>query len=282
MLSTLENAQPTLKNLHIAAIPLKAVRMLTMDRQPNFTHLGLKIVPNGLSTDMLPTGGEVTLDYRQLALVYQPAAGSAKTISIVGQTQVALLETLLQTIYTGELAAIIPHSAGESYTEAMFKAAPGLVNRSQPKRAELSDTTSLTFDAQAARDYADAFYSIFTGVARFHTRLGGSLTPAVVWPEHFDLSFLWFAAEPDEKHPHLNFGFAPFSSGIDYPYLYAYAYPYPAQYAVPKLPPGARWNTEDWTGVVLPYSDIARQADPAAYVEESCLAIFRSLRALLG
>jgi len=282
MLSTLENAQPTIRNLHTAAILLKAVRVLTLDRQPNFTHLGLKTVSTGVSTDVLPTGGEVTLDFRQLALVYQPASGSTITIPISGQTQVDLLETLLQTIYSAELATIIPHGAGESYTEAMFKAAPSLVNRSQPKRQELGDSTPLTFDAQAAHDYADALYSIFTGIARFHARLSGSLTPAVVWPEHFDLSFLWFAGQADEQHPHLNFGFAPYSAGIETPYFYAYAYPYPAQYEAPMLPPGTRWNSEGWTGVVLPYAEIARQADPAAFVEASCAVIFRSLCALLG
>ncbi len=282
MLASLENAQPTLRNLRTAAIPLKAVRMLTMDRRPNFIHLGLKPVPAGLSTDVLPMGGEVTLDFQQLTLVYQPEVGSAKTIPIVGQSQATLLETLLETIYMGELASIVPHNAGESYTGAMFKAAPSLVNRSQPKSQELSDTTLLTFDAQAARDYADALYRIFTGIARFHARLNGSLTPAVVWPEHFDLSFLWFAAEADEQHPHLNFGFAPFSAGIDNPYLYAYAYPYPAQFDVPELPAGARWNSEGWTGVVLPYTEIAQQTDPAIYVEEACTTIFQSLRALLG
>src|SRR3954466_12323928 len=118
MLSTLETAQPTLHNLHTAAIPLKAIRMVTMDRRPNFTHLGLKIVPNGVSTDVLPTGGEVMLDFRRLALVYQPASGSMITLPISGRTQADLLEALLKAIYPGELAAIIPHSADDSYTEA--------------------------------------------------------------------------------------------------------------------------------------------------------------------
>ena len=281
MLSTLENAQLTIRNLHTVARLLGTTRLLVFQRQPNYLELGLKTVPEGLSTDLLPTGGEVTLDFRQLALVYQPASGSAINISIRGQSQASLLETLLQTIYAGELAATIPHGAGESYTDSAFKAVEGFINRLKPKRNELGDTTPLSFDGQAASDYADALYSIFTGAARFHARLNGSLTPAVVWPEHFDLSFLWFANQPDEQHPHLNFGFAPYSAGIDTPYLYAYAYPYPAQYAEPKLPPGARWNTEGWTGVILPYAEIAKQVDPAAYVEESCTAIFQSLRALL-
>ncbi len=282
MLPGLNDAQPTLHNLHSAARLLGALRLLVHERQPNYLELGLKIEPEGLSTDVLPAGGEVTLDFRQLALVYRPTAGGATTLPISGQSQAALLESLLATIHASELATIVPHKAGESYTDAMFRAADGFVNRIKPKRDDLSGETPLQFDAGAARDYADALYGIFTGVARFRARLNGSMSPVVVWPEHFDLSFLWFAAEPDEQHPHLNFGFAPYSAGIDYPYLYAYAYPYPAHYAAPKLPPGARWNTDGWTGVVLPYAEIARQADAEGSVEAACTAIFKSLRALLG
>ena len=282
MLSPLENARPTLHNLHTAARLLGAIRLLTFERQPNFLELELKTKPEGLSTDLLPAGGEVTLNFRELAFVYQPAVGDAIHIPVIGETQASLLESLLKTIYLAELASTISHNASESYTDSVFKTVDGFVNRIKPKRHELSDSLPLSLDPQAARDYADALYSIFTGVARFHARLNGSLTPAVVWPEHFDLSFLWFVAQPDEQHPHLNFGFAPFSAGIDNPYLYAYAYPYPAQYAAPKLPVGARWNTEGWTGVVLPYAEIAQQADPVVYVEDSCATIFKSLRALLG
>ncbi len=281
MLPNLDNAQPTLHNLHSAALLLKPLRQLFFERQPNFIHLGLKIVPNGVSTDLLPSGSEITLDYRHRAFIYQPASGTAVHIPISGRTQADLFETLLQTIYVGELTGLISHNAGESFTDALFKAAPSLTNRSQPKREEVSGQTPLQFDSASANAYAQAFDAIFTGMAKFKARLNGSLTPIVVWPEHFDASFLWFKDQPDEQHPHLNFGFAPFSYGIDYPYLYAYAYPYPAQFDAPKLPDGARWNTEGWTGVVLPYSEIARQTNPALYVEDSCAAIFRSLRELL-
>lgn len=282
MLSNLDNAHPTMQNLHTAARLLGAVRLLVFERRANYLELGLKITPDGLSTDMLPSGGEVTLDFRRLALVYQPADGDAATLSISGRSQAVLLESLLAAIHARELAGIVPDPAGVSYTAAMFSAVEGFVNRIKPKRDDLSDTMPLQFDAQAARDYADALYAIFTGVARFRARLDGSQSPVVVWPEHFDLSFLWFAAEPDEHHPHLNFGFAPYSAGIDYPYLYAYAYPYPAQYDPPALPAGARWHTEGWTGVVLPYDEIAQRQNSELYVEASCEAIYRALRPLLG
>ncbi len=272
--------QLTLHNLHTVARLLGAVRLLVHERQPNFLELGMKIVPEGVSTDTLPRGGEVTLDFRQLALVYQPAAGSAILIPVEGRSQAALLESLLMTIHATELAAIIPHAAGASYTDAMFEALAGFVNRIKPKRGDLSDSAPLHFDADDARAYADALYAVFTGVGALPRPAGRINDAGGDVTEHFDLSFLWFLAEQDEQHPHLNFGFAPFSAGIVYPYLYAYAYPSPS--AAPKLPDGARWNTEGWTGVVLPYNAIAGQSDPAATVEAACTAIFRSLRPALG
>ncbi len=283
MLPSLINAQPTIQSLHTVARLLGALRLLVNERQPNYLELGLKPVPQGLSTDLFPNGGEVILDFERLILEYRPADGAAMGLPLSGATQATLLETILSTIHARELVAIVPqHSSGQSYTDAMFQAADRFVNRIKPKREHVSDATPLVFKAQDAADYAKALYAVFTGIARFHARLNGSMTPAVVWPEHFDLSFLWFAGQPDEAHPHLNFGFAPYSTGIDYPYFYAYAYPYPAQYGTPKLPPGARWNTDGWTGMVLPYSEIVKQDDAEAYVEAACALTFRSLRALLG
>lgn len=282
MLPELTQAQPTLVNLHSAARLLGALRLLVHERQPNYLELGLRVVPVGLATDLLPGGGEVTLDFIRLALVYRPQSGAEVALPLAGQTQAALLEALLAAVHARELVAVFPAPAAGSYSDAMFAAAEGFVNRIQPKRADLTGTATLAFDAPAAADYARVLYAVFSGVARFRARLNGALTPIVVWPEHFDLSFLWFAAQPDEAHPHLSFGFAPFSAGIAEPYLYAYAYPYPAQYAAPSLPAGARWHTAGWTGMVLPYSAIAQQADAEAYIEASSTAVFRALRPLLA
>lgn len=277
----LENVQPTLQSLAAVTRLLGAVRVLAFERQPNFLHLGMKIVPEGVSTDVLPTGGEIRLDMRHLMLVYLPANGTAQTIPLEGQSQGDLLEKLLAAVYPHELAAFVPHNTSETYTQAALNAAPNLVNHGKLHPELIIDTSPLYFDAQAANDYAQVLYRMFTAVARFRARLNGSMTPVVVWNEHFDLSFIWFAAQPDENQPHLNFGFAPFSAGIPEPYLYVYAYPYPASYEPPALPPGARWQTEGWTGVVLPYTEIASQNDPEGYIESACIAIYRALRPLL-
>ncbi len=282
MLPNLEFARPTIGSLHSVARLLGALRLLVHERQPNYLELGLRIDPDGVSSDLLPGGGAVLLDFTRLVLVYTPRSGAAVSLPLSSHTQANLLEALLATVHARELNAVFPAPEVGSYTDAMFAAAEGFVSRIKPRRDHLSDQAALSFDARAASDYAQALFSIFTGVARFRARLNGAQTPIVVWPEHFDLSFLWFAAVPDEAHPHLNFGFAPYSAGIDEPYLYAYAYPYPAQYAAPALPSGARWHTEGWTGMVLPYSEIARQGDAKAYVEACCAATFRALLPLLA
>lgn len=282
MLPSLENAQPTLHALATVTRLLGAVRVLAFERQPNFLHLGMKVVPEGVSTDVLPTGGEIRLDMAQLLLVYCSPAGTAHIIPLEGQTQADLFETLLATIYAADLAPLFPKASGETYTAAAFAGVSTLPHRGKLHPELLNDSTPLHFDAASAANYGAALYSIFTTVARFRARLLGSMTPVVVWNEHFDLSFIWFAAEPDENHPHLNFGFAPYSAGIEEPYLYAYAYPYPASYDPPALPPGARWHTEGWTGVVLPYSAVQSQPDAEAYLEAACSGIYRALRPLLN
>ena len=281
MLPRLDNAQPTLHNLSAVSRLLGVVRQLAFEKQPNYLHLGIKVVQDGLSTDILPNGGEVVLVVAVPTLTYFPAEGVTQRIELEGQTQAELLETLLATIYAKELANIFVRAEGESYADAMFKGAEQLVNHGKPSRKHTTGSEPLHFDTEAARHYQDTLKTIFNAMAHFHARLYGTMTPLVVWSEHFDLSFLWFAEQPDESHPHLSFGFAPYSDGIDEPYLYAYAYPYPAEYAPPALPQGARWHTEGWTGVVLPYREMQRQRDPQAFIEASLLAIYKALRPLL-
>ena len=100
----------------------------------------------------------------------------------------------------------------------------------------------------------------------------------VVWPGHFDLSFLWFATDnATEKGPHLNFGFAPFSDGLPRPYLYSYAWPLPAGFSASSLPPMAYWHTIGWTGVVVPYDELVKVADPEAVIEETFTEIYKTL-----
>ena len=97
-----------------------------------------------------------------------------------------------------------------------------------PKGGGLTGDAPLAVDAPTSAAYGEALYRVFTAVARFRARLAGPQTPIVVWPEHFDLSTLWFpTGDRSDSAPQMNFGFAPFDSSYPRPYLYAYAYPMP-------------------------------------------------------
>lgn len=288
-LETQSNWRETLTSLHRAARILATMHRLTRDPLPNYLELALHVTPTGLATARLPRGGQAALDFTQPALVYTPAArlsspqlrGDAQRFPLRGHSQASLLADFFTALRGADLADVLP--AGGDVSPAVLDALAVRGRRKAPALETLLDAAPLVIAPQAAADYAAVVYSLFTALARFRARLSGLMTPLVMWAEHFDLSTLWFpGAQADEWQPHLNFGFAPYSAGIEAPYLYAYAYPYPARFDPPRLPAGADWHTSGWTGVVLPYAVIAAQADGEGFVEASCAAIFDALVPLLG
>lgn len=270
-LPVLANWNITAHSLHQAAELLGAVRRFVLPHVPNWLELALKVIPEGVSTDKLPTGGEVVLDFGQAAFVYRGRNGGTTTIPLADHSQQTLFRSLLVALQADDFADLL---AGVPESEL-----PAAVLQ---KRPPFAGDTPLLVDVEQAGAYADVLYTMFTGIARFRARLLGHVTPVVVWPEHFDLSTLWFVdGAMDDHQAHLNFGFAPFSPGFPRPYLYAYAYPYPPGVMYPDLPAPAYWNFEGWTGVVVNYDDIARADDAAQYVEDLSLLIFATLRPLL-
>jgi hypothetical protein len=272
-LPTLVNWEETAHSLHRATELMGATRRLVCEHVPNYLELSLQIKPAGLSTGQLPGGSEISLDMPKMTLVFQPSTGDPVSIPLIGHSQASLFETLLAT-FAAQGQALAPKMAEHnSFTEAFLAAL-----QAQGHRPTSINETPLKVVPELAADYAQALYRIFTATARFRARLGGPMTPVVVWPEHFDLSFLWFATEnATETGPHLNFGFAPFSPGIERPYLYSYAHPLPADFGSPKLPPLARWHTVGWTGVIVPYDELAKVADPEAIIEETFMEIYKTL-----
>jgi hypothetical protein len=281
-LARLENWKKTAHGLHRGVLLLGLIQRLTQPPQPAYLELGLEILPQGLSTGDLPNGGRVNLDFASTNLVYVAVDGSEVEIPLNDRAQAQVFTDLFGLLAEAELAAILP--AGNELFERI---AAGVTARGerykQPQREDFLDESILEIDRWTAGIYMQALQAIFTALARFRARLSGTMTKVVVWPEHFDLSTLLFVGnEIDDWQPHLSFGFAPFSEGLGRPYLYAYAYPYPEQYEPPVLPSGARWHTQGWTGVVLPYEEIAARDDTAGYVENSCLMIYEGLLPLVS
>ncbi|MCI0725389.1 MAG: DUF5996 family protein, partial [Chloroflexi bacterium] len=230
-LPTLENLDRTARNLHQAGRLLAALRKLLLEPMANYLELALEIRPEGVSTGRLPFGGELTsevsLDFTQAALVFKPSEGAALSLPVAGRSQRSLFEDLLAILAAGG-HDVAPRTAQyPSHTDA-FLAVFAAKGYQLGHSLQLAGETPLEVDRRVAADYAQALYRIFTAVARFRARLAGPMTPIIVWPGGFDLSTLWFATPAaTERHPHLNFGFAPYSAGFDRPYFYSYVYPLP-------------------------------------------------------
>ncbi|NDJ75247.1 MAG: hypothetical protein GYB65_03220 [Chloroflexi bacterium] len=284
-LPTLADWQRTSRALHQATMLLGPIQNALFAPRKNYLHLAMHIQPNGLSSPILPRGGRVEVDFVQGAVVYHRAHGAAVMLKLAEHTQQTLFEALLNELKHDELAAFLADAGSGSLAKELIDKLNAIsLKTAFLALADLQHTDPLIYEPQDAHNYADVLYTMFTGVARFRARLEGHMTPIVVWAEHFDLSTLWFHpgnAAMDDTKAHMNFGFAPFSTGYERPYLYVYIYPYPDPFELPVLPEPAIWHTAGWTGVVVNYDDMATQSNAAQFVETTCLDLFKVLSPFL-
>jgi hypothetical protein len=272
---TLSGWANTARGLHRAAQILGAIRMLTREPVENYLELALRVVPHGLSSEVLPSGGRVELDFRRAALLVIAPSGQGVALSISGRTQVALLEAVLTTLNAQGQSLVEVGSQG--FTANFLKALEAKGHTLNGSLI-LTDPERLEVDRKFSADYVRVLWQAFTATARWGARLTGFVTPAVVWPEHFDLSTLWFATERhDGNAPHMNFGFAPFDAEFSEPYLYAYAYPMPDGFEDLPLPDGARWHTRGWKGMLIPYDVLEASHDPEGLIESAFEAVYHRL-----
>ena len=85
-------------------------------------------------------------------------------------------------------------------------------------------------------------------------------SPVRCWPHHFDIATR-IALDPEgdaETARSINVGLSPGDAARAEPYFYATPWPHPQGKPFPELDGGGFWNTEGWTGAVLPASDLVR------------------------
>jgi hypothetical protein len=277
-LPSLSNWERTSHSLHAAAMLLGALRQLAFPRVPNYLELALRVEPNGLSTDTLPGGGVVLLDFVRAAMTYTPRAAAPVSIPLAGQSQASLLEALLLALDTRGEGLLARPDQQSSFTQTLLLRLERAGHPFQPKPDELTSAAPLTLDAPTSAEYAQALDRVFSATARFRARLSGPQTPIVVWPEHFDLSTLWFPTnDRGDDAAVMNFGFAPFEAGSERPYLYAYAYPMPEGFEQLPLSAPGRWNSAGWKGMRAPYDELATADDPEALIEALFEQVYRLL-----
>lgn len=252
-LPVLANWTPTRTSLHQATQVIGAIRASVASPQPNFVHLGLTVVPEGLTTGTLPTLGELILDFHSLVVLYKPLDQEPVGFSLVQHSQ-------------------------RSLTDAINNALTAMGHPINLERSRLGDEAIFDINPPVAAGYARALALFAAMFERLHSSLPGPKTPVIVWPHGFDLSFLWFATdEASEKAPHIGFGFSPSSEGLDRPYIYSYPFPLPADVTSLPLPPLARWHTGNWTGTVIDYDRLLDMAEPDQVAEKALREIYETV-----
>jgi hypothetical protein len=97
-------------------------------------------------------------------------------------------------------------------------------------------------------------------------------SPVRCWPHHFDIATLLTLSGSGEEAHTIGAGLAPGDAASPEPYYYVTPWPYPAAGTLPPLRHG-RWNTQGWTGAILP------AANDAATIE---YFVLEAVKALLG
>ncbi|HVA11241.1 MAG TPA: DUF5996 family protein, partial [Candidatus Dormibacteraeota bacterium] len=106
----------------------------------------------------------------------------------------------------------------------------------------------------------------------------GLTSPVLLYPHHFDLSLVWF---PHDDERQLAIGFSTGDQTIAEPYLYLTAYPEPPGFTKLAVPEGAYWQSDGFSGAILPYARLSGSSDPEALFA-SYASLMTAARSLIG
>jgi hypothetical protein len=256
-LPALSNWDTTRTALHQAAQVVGAVRAAVAAPEPNWVHLGLRVLPEGLTTGVLPAVGELVLDFRTLTILYKATNQHQVGFALAQHSQISLADAVENTFI-------------------------GLGHSTTLKRDKITSDTVFNMDADTAADYARVLFLLYEILRSFRESLPGEKSRLVVWPHGFDMSFLWFASEvTSEQAPHMAFGFSPYSAGLERPYLYTYAHPIPDGLTDLALPDQTSWHKAGWTGTITPYDALIDKPDPVTAIEGLLRHLFTQVSPLL-
>jgi hypothetical protein len=136
------------------------------------------------------------------------------------------------------------------------------------------------FNPQQAKNYATALWWMETQFHSLKTNLiEGLSSPILLFPHHFDLSLVWFPYNDDRQ---VALGFSTGDETIPEPYLYLTAYPEPAGFTALQIPSKAFWQSDGFSGAILPYSALSASSDPVTLFKDYTDAILNSVRPLFN
>ena len=242
------NWEKTRDSLHQIAQVVGAIGAACADPLPNELHFSLDVSTRALSTREMQFGGELRFEFDTLQLCYVRGGYEVFRLDAPGHSQLSLMRRLLA-----------------SFDECGYSI--------QPSMKHISAGQAFETDRELASAFASALDAVFTALARFRAKLNGTMTPLVLWPHHFDLAFICFATAEADEHsaPQIAYGFAPYSPGLEKPYLYAYAWSASTGYLRLPVEAPAQALNGAYTGLYAAYDDLRDRPDFNGVVEKMLL-----------
>jgi len=208
----------------------------------------------GLTTGVVHAGTdfELQLDLENSVIVGRTAEGARLSESLIGQSSADFANLVADFLTSnGVDDDLVPAGKGHD-------------------RDEFAE-----YSAGHAQRIGRVLGAVNAAMTEFRSSIKEETSPIQVWPHHFDLSMLWLPGEkiegqdPDNEEysdKQMNFGFAFGDEGIPEPYFYVTAYPLPDGFPSLTLPAGTEWETEGFSGAVLPYKALTESSDPRSYL----------------
>jgi len=248
---TLDGFGPTRRTLQLYARTLSGLARAHGIAQPNWSHISLRVTPDGLLGDNIPLPDGGILAGRLDLLAHELALGTSD-----GRRWV------------------LPMTAGWSGAqmgERVIAAAAEAGLHGELDRSRFADEEPGVYDRAAAERCFGALVTADRLMKKHRATLIGNTTPVQHWPHGFDLSMEWYGTRIEryeekgqmkELPAQLNLGFYPGEDDAS-SYFYSNPWPFDGDKLLDRpLPSGASWHTEGWQGTILPYA--ALRDDPAA------------------
>jgi len=246
----LDNWEPTHQTLHWYSKAVSIIPRTYLEQHPKWWHISLKVQPEGLTADEipLPGGGNFTvkMDLVKHAIVVATSKGDSTELSMTAGLSASKMGDQL-------IAAVADLGLSGEYMRETFE-----------------DDGEREYDPAVAENFLTAINSA-NQVFNKHrdTVTGEDIGPVQLWPHGFDLAFELFGTKQVEyeengemvKYPsQLNLGFSLGEASHTEPYFYSNPWPFEDSLTSQALPEGARWFTDSWKGTMLPYAEIAGDA----------------------
>ena len=234
---------------------MSAIRRESSPRQRHWSHVSLRVVPEGLITTPIPSrsgtfGLRLDLVHDKLRIL--TSGGQSLELPVEGQ------------------------SLAQFHSEVMA-ALRGLEVASEVEAEAFSDRSSGEWDSAAIGRYRQALVQIDAVLKAFKGEQRQETSPVQLFPHHFDLALTWFsgrqvpgqeAKDEERSDEQMTFGFATGDETVAQPYFYATAYPEPVGFVGSPLPEGAYWNEAGFSGAVLPYAALEQVDEPRQLLAE--------------